>query len=305
MIGLEGPSITFEQAMQESWQKGDSSIEHGSSEIYSLIQRSLQNNKGALIGRHGTIELTAYLDSMKGIFNPDVTTILETNAGIFPSDTQSVTNWVKEYSKATTHADILALAWYAPHALSEWKMVSIINDSVIKIPLRSLEPYYSKTSWLRALEGQKVTVVSSFAETMKKQVEYINHVWPKGFPSVKWSFVRSYYSPALAQGSCEWPSHIHSWSDALDYLEEEVLKTTPKVVLLGCGGLAMPLGLRLKKKGIVAIVMGGAIQILFGIFGQRWKNHPVISKLKNDDWVYPDEDEVPRGASSVEGGCYW
>jgi hypothetical protein len=299
MIGLEGPSITFEQAKEESWQKGETSIEKGSSEIYTMIQ----SGKGALIGRHGTIELTAYLQSMKGSISQDTSCILETNAGIFPKD--SAMNWVKEYSKATAQADILALAWYAPLALSEWKLVSIINDSVIKIPLRSLEPYYSKTSWLRALEGQKVTVVSSFAETMKKQIEHINHVWPNGFPSATWSFVRSYYSPALAQGVCEWPSHIHSWSDALDYLEEEVLKTTPKVVLLGCGGLAMPLGLRLKKKGIVAIVMGGAIQILFGIFGQRWRNHPVISKLRNDDWVYPDEDEVPKGASSVEGGCYW
>ena len=299
MIGLEGPSITIDTAIQDSWQKGDTSIEKGSSEIYSM----LQSGKGALIGRHGTIELKGYLESMKGSISQDTASVLETNAGIFPKD--SGMNWVKEYSKATAQADILAIAWYAPLAISEWNMVSIINKSVIKIPLRSLEPYYSKTSWLRALEGQRVTVVSSFAETMQKQVEYIDRVWPKGFPNAQWSFVRSYYSPALAQGSCEGPSHVHSWSEALDYLEEEVLKTTPKVVLLGCGGLAMPLGLRLKKKGIIAIVMGGAIQILFGIFGQRWKNHPVISKLKNDDWVYPDEDEIPKGASSVEGGCYW
>jgi hypothetical protein len=55
----------------------------------------------------------------------------------------------------------------------------------------------------------------------------------------------------------------------------------------------------------VAIVLGGAIQVLFGIKGRRWKTHEVISKFWNDDWIYPKPEETPQGARDIEGGCYW
>ena len=37
--------------------------------------------------------------------------------------------------------------------------------------------------------------------------------------------------------------------------------------------------------------MSGATQLLFGIKGKRWDDHPVISKLYNPAWVRPDETE--------------
>lgn len=81
------------------------------------------------------------------------------------------------------------------------------------------------------------------------------------------------------------------------------MATDAKVVLIGCGALGMPLARRLKEAGRCAIVMGGAIQVLFGIRGQRWKNHPVISRFWNAAWVSPGVDERPAGATAVEGGC--
>jgi hypothetical protein len=88
-------------------------------------------------------------------------------------------------------------------------------------------------------------------------------------------------------------------------LEKQVVQSGAKVALLGCGGLAMPLALRLKKRGIVAIVLGGAIQLLFGIKGKRWSTHPVISGFFNDTWLFPSEGEIPGAATDIEGGCYW
>ena len=77
------------------------------------------------------------------------------------------------------------------------------------------------------------------------------------------------------------------------------------IALIGCGALGMVLGSELKKHGIIAIVMGGATQVLFGIKGQRWATHSVISHFWNEAWVWPNVTETPRGASSIEGGCYW
>jgi hypothetical protein len=48
-------------------------------------------------------------------------------------------------------------------------------------------------------------------------------------------------------------------------MENKIVNLAPTIVLIGCGALAMPLALRLKKQGMICIVMGGAIQNLFGI----------------------------------------
>jgi hypothetical protein len=67
----------------------------------------------------------------------------------------------------------------------------------------------------------------------------------------------------------------------------------------------MPIAKMLKDRGVIAIVMGGAIQVLFGIKGRRWEKHPIISTFWNDAWVWPSEEETPAGAQIIEGGCYW
>jgi hypothetical protein len=144
---------------------------------------------------------------------------------------------------------------------------------------------------------------------MEQQLSIASSLWQDDYetllPNANWSFVRSYYSPVLAQGRCEWPQGVRSWMDAVAQLEQEILNTGARIVLLGCGGLAMPLAHRLKKRGIIAIVMGGAIQVLFGIKGRRWATHPVISNFWNAAWAQPSPHEIPGAASEIEGGCYW
>ena len=286
----------------EEWQKSPSSVQKGS----EVIRQALQNNKGALIGRHGTIELTTLLQYMRSKrVEPEILKTLQRNAGVFPIEATPA--WLTEYSNATSNADAMAAGWYSPLAMAELNFIKIIAPNAKKIPLRSLEPYYTPSDpWTRALEGQHVAVVSSFADSMRKQIDNINEVWPSANPlpnNVTWSFIKSYYSPLL--GSNQWPEPIESWKDAVTHLETQVIESGAKICLIGCGGLAMPLALRLKKKGIIAIVLGGSIQILFGIKGRRWETHPVISKFFNDAWIYPSPEEIPQNAKQIEGGCYW
>ena len=67
----------------------------------------------------------------------------------------------------------------------------------------------------------------------------------------------------------------------------------------------MLIGSELKQRGVIAIVLGGATQVLFGIKGMRWATHSVISEFWNEAWVWPKQSETPLGASSIEGACYW
>jgi hypothetical protein len=78
-----------------------------------------------------------------------------------------------------------------------------------------------------------------------------------------------------------------------------------EIVLIGCGGLGAIIGHELRMRGKICIVMGGAIQVLFGIKGRRWQSHSIISSFWNDAWVWPRLEDTPRGAEEIEGGCYW
>jgi hypothetical protein len=303
----------FETILTEEWQKGDKSIHEGARKIYNTITSAINENRGAIIGRHGTIELTVLLTHKHHtVIYPDQLKVLERNAGVFPTSMTYIYDWIRDYKYAAADSDAMAVGWYPPLAIPELQYLQFQAPDVIKLPLRSLEPYYLKAcdSWTRALEGQHVAVVSSFTQSIEKQLQRINHIWTgdrQGILSdtIKWSFIRSYYSPSLGQGKCEWSESIKNWKQAVDVMEKEVIESGAKICLIGCGGLAMPLALRLKDHGIISIVLGGAIQILFGIKGKRWETHGVISKFFNDAWIFPDKDEIPGGSNNIEGGCYW
>lgn len=274
----------------------------GSREICKAIQKALDTDDGALIGRNGTIELEQMIS-----YNHYKISVLEMNAGIFPHIV--IPTWRIMSIEATVNADILATGWYEPLreaeqvSLKEWKC------QAIQIPLRSLEPYYvpSEERWTRLLGGQSVSVVSCFTKTMKSQIQILNKLFPSEvFPSdIRWNWVQTGHSPRIAMGFNEWPSHIKDSIDAVEWIVSEVIRQESRFALIGCGGIGMLVASKLKERGVVAIVLGGAIQVLFGIKGKRWETHSIISKFWNEHWVLPSEDETPGGSSSIEGGCYW
>ena len=77
------------------------------------------------------------------------------------------------------------------------------------------------------------------------------------------------------------------------------------VAIIGAGAYGFPLAAYVKSLGKQAIQMSGATQILFGIRGKRWDEHPLISKFYNDSWVRPLKSETPPEIKKVEGGSYW
>ena len=55
--------------------------------------------------------------------------------------------------------------------------------------------------------------------------------------------------------------------------------------------------------------IGGGLQLYFGIKGNRWTNHPVISKMFDDKWCSVKEEDKPESLSKnprlCENSCYW
>ena len=292
-------------------------IERGAEEIIKGIERALARNEGFFVGRNGTIELETLLFKFYQAkpgesYSEGIRRRMELNAGVFPPTQTSLDRWVFMMMEAIRNCDILVAGWYQPLAIQEESLLDNTNKYAPRIPLRSLEPYYVEPSkrWTKLLEGHKVAVVSSFTKTILSQLSKKDEIWPVATESllpnnVEWIPVQTGYSPALAEGSAGWPSDIQSWDVAVNYVVKQVKQSGARIALVACGGLGMVIGSELRKQGVVVIVLGGALQVLFGIKGKRWATHSVIQHFWNDAWVYPREDETPNGAWRIENGCYW
>ena len=290
----------------------------------ATILRYASSGQPFFIGRNGTIELeTIFFWMLKrrvqdgDVLAPYPLRIrdqIQRNAGIFPDTDESIDAWCKAYVDSLGHMNALAAGWYRPLHHIENTILSSYAPTAQRFPLRSLEPYYVEAPlrWTTLLAGKHVAVVSSFAATIQKQLwgEKTAQIWQGEqagmLPAdVEWSYVRTGYAPSLALGNAGWPAHITRWQEAVDATVQAVVDSGATVALIGCGGLGMIVGCELRKKGISCILLGGAIQVLFGIRGSRWKSHDIISKFWNDAWVSPSKAESPNGAFLVEGGCYW
>ncbi len=277
--------------------------------ICIAIQKALDDNEGCLIGRNGTIELDLMMtDAHSRDGRPF---LLEKHAGIFPMNRDgTLGRWRAAAIAATKAADVLAAGWYEPLRKRETEFLVKEYVHARLIGLRDLEPYYVPyyQQWTRLLEGHKVAVLTSFAQSAAEQIVKAEEIWgshgvlPR---TCDWAFLQTGHPPCLAQGLNEWPAGIWSWEDAVEFCVARVIRSGARFCLIGCGGIGMIVAHRLKERGIICIVLGGAIQVLFGIKGRRWEKHDVISKFWNDAWVWPKLTETPRGASQIEGGCYW
>jgi hypothetical protein len=274
-----------------------------------------QSEKPFLIGRNGTIELEILLNYyyILNILESQKNT-LELNAGIFPTTNEYIEDFCRSYIEALTNTDIIAEGWYEPLKKAENNLLNILNPNRIKVTLRNLEPYYAPPHlrWTQYLANKRVAIINSFAETCEQQTYMSKAIWPEYTESflpnsTTWIPITTYYCPKLAGENtyANWPSHIKNFKDAIEYIIERTLESKAEVAIIGCGGMGMIIGSKLKDAGLQVIVMGGATQILFGIKGKRWENHSIISKFFNDAWVSPNPLNAPKNYKLIENGCYW
>lgn len=264
--------------------------------VRESIRAALETGTPLLIGRNGSTELNYLVGGHVGIWGP----ILEQVSGIwnkyeeFKSDTLA----------ATYAADLLVTGWYEPLTSQETELLSKYTGQ--RITLRDLEPW-NGSRFSELFAGQHLTVISAFADTIASQYKKRSEIWPDGLlPELsQLTTIRTGFSPRIAGSNqrCRWPPHIRSWSDAVDHVVNQV-PATSRIVLVGCGAIGMPVARRLKERGHIVIVMGGAMQLLFGIKGRRWRNEP-IAAVWNDAWTNPATHEKPAAANLIEAACYW
>lgn len=266
------------------------------------IARWLKEGRCFAAGRLGATELQALwnLDLPGKHKKQDkILNEMKNNSGFFPQDIKLLERFTDLMKQSCGQMTMLAV-WFNP---MEDYVIDCYGGNCELTYLRALEPWYVERPWTRALEGKKVLVVHPFADTIKKQYEKREYLFENKEILPKLGAL--YTVKAVQTLADAKDDRFQNWFEALDWMYEEAMKTDFEVAVIGCGAYGFPLAARIKESGRCAVHMGGATQLLFGIKGRRWDNHPVIEKLYNEYWVRPAENEKPAGAEGVEEGCYW
>jgi hypothetical protein len=53
------------------------------------------------------------------------------------------------------------------------------------------------------------------------------------------------------------------------------------------------------------IYVGGALQLFFGIMGNRWKTNPTVLHAFDSHWTSVKDEDKPIHPHLCENGCYW
>ena len=262
----------------------------------NLIKQHIIDSKPLMVARHGAVELT-YVMKNRGF------DLLCSNAGFFPYQEQLGKQFIALYLERSRSIDILSV-WNYRHGLfrAEEKIFKQSPSSLLA-DLESLSPFIFDEPWSEALAGKKVLVIPPFSETIKSQYQKRGNLFSnsKILPEFKsLTVIKAVQSIANTKTSFD------TWFEALDNMEKQVSAADFDIALIGCGAYGLPLASHVKSLGKQAIHVGGALQLLFGIKGQRWEqSYDYDKRFYNQYWVRPGADEKPKKFSSVENGCYW
>lgn len=268
-----------------------------------VLKQAIIEGKPFMAARFGTTEGMTYEKYWKTILcKKDVNSFPQKEldsicrfSGFFPNDKKQIWKWAELETLACSDLDLLGVMGFLNE---EWIVKNFCPNEQL-MPNAGLAS--ASKGWASVLEGRKVLVVHPFTDTIISQYENNREkIFPgtNALPEFELSCVKAVQTIADQEDD-----RFSTWFDALDYMTDEIAKQDFDVCLLGCGAYGFQLASRVKKMGKIAVHMGGSLQTLFGIKGSRWDAK--YSDMYNDAWVYPSENEKPKGFEKVEGGCYW
>lgn len=277
-------------------------------EVNKLISDAIISGKPYMVARYGTNELdiTCRLQEHGKKFVLPVKNIrhaLNYNAGFFPDDTEQVIKFVELMRRDTSEVDLISVS---ASPMYEYILRTYGNENLEYADFATLEPFFTPEPWTWALEGKRVLVIHPYYKTIPAQYEKrellrgggdINNIILPKFQLIMQRAVQT------IAGNKD--PRFNTWFDALDYMYNEAMTKDFDVAIIGCGAYGFPLAARIKRAGKIAIHLGGATQLLFGIKGKRWENAQGYYKklLDNPNWVRPSEK--PERFETIENSAYW
>ena len=279
-------------------------------ESNSIVRQSISDAKPFLLSRFGTTELDFLVSAQaeeKSNYAPnEFARSLNILSGVYPSDAEHLRQFRALYVEASTQIDVLAVrdgpldAW---HRETQELGVELLAKKAPLVSWDVLFPIRAKLPWTQWLEGNSVLVIHPFVETIKHQLPKLSQIHGRDiFCGANFHLYRPPQLLADSHERNEWAS----WQDAFVAVTRDIDRLEFDVALVAAGAMGLPIAAHIKKRGKVALHIGGDLQLFFGIKGARWlRFYPKIQRRMNQFWVFPAESDRPQGFKRVEKGGYW
>jgi hypothetical protein len=230
-------------------------------------------------------------------------------SGVYPLDPDFHARWCAVYVDHFRRLDSIGLLREA-HPESRELLAfhgisgSVVLDSKDQQPDRS-SPHDGSRCYLDSFRDRDLLLIAPFGELLQARAnaDTFEAVWAKiGKP---WFYPRSVQALEVPYGFT--PATRARYPTCLDVLAElvdDVRRRKFDVALIAAGAHGVPLASEIKKRGRVAISLGGHLQVLFGVLGERWRDkRSWAERYFNDAWIGMPERYVPDHVERGEN--YW
>ncbi|NCR59480.1 MAG: hypothetical protein GPJ01_17625 [Microcystis aeruginosa LL13-06] len=265
----------------------------------TLIADKVASDEPLMISRFGNVELGCVLEYLtgSGSYSKYALKRMLTSTGFFMSEQEDLDKYSKLFVESSKLIDILGV-WFNPGE------AEVIRQSCLEatlVNLATLEPYYHDNPWSIKLKDRKVLVIHPFTSTISEQYRKHREVLFKNQDILPQFELITFKSVQSISGT---RTDFNTWFDAYDWMRDQIKQYDFDIAIIGCGAYGLPLAAYVKSLGKKAVHLGGATQILFGIRGKRWDEHPFFQSLYNQYWVRPTSEETPQSYIRGEKG-YW
>lgn len=226
--------------------------------------------------------------------------------GVFPHMDEHMIDFMNTYSFVIRNLSILSadIVTYAKTLQSDFFENNIFRK-INKIDSRIFNPFFQTGIFQKELATKKLCIVTPFPQSIKNQLSKLNLLFDDGrFSNINPDNIVFIKAPPHKEISNEFENPHGSWGEALKYMIDKLNSVEYDILLTGCGSYSLPLNYRAFLNGKVAINMGGDLQLMFGVAGDRWKSQPSHYRF-NEHWISPLDEERPSGYFKIENGAYW
>ena len=266
--------------------------------MITLVSHIKDNLDTSLISvvRMGGVETSSILEYLQnGLVSRKNKKKLSFNAGFY-DDKNSFEEFISLNRNALQDATAVAEWGLAQQDI----LLDLFCATNLRFKLKDLEPFHDKNDWISFFNFKSIAVVTSFPKTFGSQLKNISYVHPKlELDKIRFEFIQA---PVTNLGAIF--DNSISWFDRLYDLEKKI-HNDYDLVLISAGSYGVPLSGLLSARKINNIVMGGALQLVFGVTGKRWLDRDDYKNLFNQYWISPLSEETPLNKHKLENGCYW
>jgi len=230
--------------------------------------------------------------------------------GIFPPDPHFYLDYNKFYIEQVRNLDCLGICYDRPQMEREIIKYYHLKNKLIFYP--NQEPDKSSPSneancYLPFFKDRKLLIICPFGDLLKSRAtkQVFEAVWLK--TGKKWFNPKNVEAIEFPYGfSAETHAIYPTALDLFGNIKEEIQRKDFDIALIAGAGLAIPIASYIKSIGKIGIDLGGHLQILFGVIGQRWRQlEDWKSRYFNDSWIDMPNRYKPKETDVCDRGAYW